>query len=372
VVTETPDDVHGRALRDPAFRARVAAAYTGRHDILDALWWRDHPMSPTPEGTPSPAADLTSLRADVFGRPADPAPTPAPAPASSRAAHPSGDPSTAATDAAARRLEALERELADDRRAIDAAVESATALPGETLGSTPQATGPRSAERRPAHGLADDPGDAAADADDSDSSPAAADTPPRRRALLIGGAAVLLGALIGAGVVVATVGVADGTVAAGGSSTSATAESEAAAGSTVDSPAAIRVFDREQVPSDLPPTLRNVRLRETTIRPLGPSGTGWLYAARDVDDQVCLVLVQPSGLYSASCVPQERFPADGILLRASFATADSAEQTAAPSAPGAPGADAQSPDVPFPDVPFTDVEVRWLPDGSVRGERTSR
>lgn len=64
---------HGSApgeadLDDPAFVQRFVAAYAGRHDALDALFWLRHPDSEAPSGAESPAAVLRTARAAVYRR----------------------------------------------------------------------------------------------------------------------------------------------------------------------------------------------------------------------------------------------------------------------------------------------------------------
>jgi hypothetical protein len=53
---------------DPAFVARVREAYTGRHDVLDAVAWRLRPGMPGPSGAADPASALPALQALVYGR----------------------------------------------------------------------------------------------------------------------------------------------------------------------------------------------------------------------------------------------------------------------------------------------------------------
>jgi hypothetical protein len=56
------------ARTDAAMLAVVRGAYRGRLDVLDALWWRAHPLTPTPDGRQDPAAELAPLQAAVYSR----------------------------------------------------------------------------------------------------------------------------------------------------------------------------------------------------------------------------------------------------------------------------------------------------------------
>ena len=115
-----------RAGDDPEFDARLRAAYQGRHDVLDALWWAAHPLTSTPRGTADPASELRELQRAAFSR--------------SAAATP------AETLEAERRLHEAERALADDARHLAeavAAVESTTpAIDDQRADDAPPTEGP--------------------------------------------------------------------------------------------------------------------------------------------------------------------------------------------------------------------------------------
>ena len=61
--------LHAAASADAALASDLRAAYRGRHDVLDALWWRAYPLTATPGGRPDPAAELPRLQAAVYARP---------------------------------------------------------------------------------------------------------------------------------------------------------------------------------------------------------------------------------------------------------------------------------------------------------------
>lgn len=67
------DTAYGRALADPAFLARFAAAYTGPGDPLDALAWLDRPDRPGPSGAEGPDAAVRAARAALYRPGTDPA-----------------------------------------------------------------------------------------------------------------------------------------------------------------------------------------------------------------------------------------------------------------------------------------------------------
>jgi hypothetical protein len=57
-----------RALAEPRFLRAVSAAYVGPDDLLDALWWHDHPLEPGPTGASPPAAGAADARRALYGR----------------------------------------------------------------------------------------------------------------------------------------------------------------------------------------------------------------------------------------------------------------------------------------------------------------
>jgi hypothetical protein len=57
-----------RALAEPRFLRAVRAAYVGPDDLLDALWWLDHPEEPGPSGARPPAAAAAEARRALYGR----------------------------------------------------------------------------------------------------------------------------------------------------------------------------------------------------------------------------------------------------------------------------------------------------------------
>jgi hypothetical protein len=64
--TQSPGDLYSQAQEDPAFLNAVRDAYTGGHDVLDALWWESHPTDAAPSGVPSPTVALSELKHRLF------------------------------------------------------------------------------------------------------------------------------------------------------------------------------------------------------------------------------------------------------------------------------------------------------------------
>jgi hypothetical protein len=54
------------AQTDAGLLTRLRVSYRGRFDVLDALWWRANPLTPTPAGAPDPASGLAALQAAVY------------------------------------------------------------------------------------------------------------------------------------------------------------------------------------------------------------------------------------------------------------------------------------------------------------------
>jgi hypothetical protein len=57
-----------RALAEPRFLRAVRAAYVGPDDLLDALWWLDHPLERGPSGARPPATAAAEARRALYGR----------------------------------------------------------------------------------------------------------------------------------------------------------------------------------------------------------------------------------------------------------------------------------------------------------------
>ena len=55
-----------RLVGDPALLADARRRYRGTGDLLDQLWWAEHPGEPTPAGRPDPSSTTESLRRDLY------------------------------------------------------------------------------------------------------------------------------------------------------------------------------------------------------------------------------------------------------------------------------------------------------------------
>ncbi|TFD94848.1 hypothetical protein E3T61_01565 [Cryobacterium lactosi] len=134
----------------------------------------------------------------------------------------------------------------------------------------------------------------------------------RRRVLLAAGltAAVLLGAL-------------------GGSQLSSTtllgaapAPSATASAAGTPPPIALTIFQREQMPEDVPAVPLPAEFDTTTVRALGsmgavdadPAWTTYYYTARTTSTMVCLIVLPPAASYLSTCTLEQDFPSTGLRL----------------------------------------------------------
>ncbi|MDQ1514110.1 MAG: hypothetical protein QOC59_1952 [Microbacteriaceae bacterium] len=56
-----------RARSDRSYLERLRDAYRGDDDLLDALWWLDHPAREGPSGATAPLTRLAAARAELYG-----------------------------------------------------------------------------------------------------------------------------------------------------------------------------------------------------------------------------------------------------------------------------------------------------------------
>ncbi len=110
------------AETDPGLLIALRAAYRGRHDVRDALWWRAHPLSLTPGGRPDPLVGLGAERAAVESR------SRVDGPRSEVADPDTGEPVSAT--GSEHRLRELSRLLAQDAAALDLVLVSFRGWPG--------------------------------------------------------------------------------------------------------------------------------------------------------------------------------------------------------------------------------------------------
>ena len=137
------------AATDPGLVIALRAAYRGRHDVQDALWWRAHPLSRTPGGRPDPLVGLGEEQTAVYSR------TRIDGPRSEVADPDTGEPVSATIGE--HRLRQLTRLLAQDAAALDLVLVSFRGWPGYGLENEdrepdPDLAPPREA-RRPVRGI---------------------------------------------------------------------------------------------------------------------------------------------------------------------------------------------------------------------------
>lgn len=290
--------LHAAAVTDAAIAARLRAAYPGRHDVLDALWWRAHPLTPSPAGQADPAAELPRMQAAVYSR-----------------TRPDGS-----LLESERQLRALAAQLRQDETDLDGVLllfRDVAASPDAVHNPGSAETGPpgpaRSPEARRPHAGPPDSGpretgatDAGAtDAGTTDSGEAALSRrallgPLRRRSTLL----VLAGVLVG-GIAVAAV---SALVQASGPA----AESAASA-----SPGLLALFDQPPIPDqttiDLGPEFRRDSIHAMFVE---RETSSFVYVARQGDDLYCVILRTQGQQGASVCVGLAELARRGLTLTA--------------------------------------------------------
>lgn len=329
------DGDYDLAVSDATFRARVETQYSGRHAVLDALWWRAHPLDPAPGGAPSPREGLRTLRTIVYS---------APKPGAS-----------SATDAA--RLASLEAALTADDRSIEEAVARArerqspqdtlrlpgTGAPGSatTPIRTPTSTSSTPGSVLPAD-LATPEGGQSARAERERGAERQPGGEPRHA--MTGPRRVLLVAVLAAVMSVAFLAGMERQAGVGGLEPQASASPARAR--------ALAIFDTA-APTD--PIAANARtvlgvavvpssLRQLSYR-VGPGAD--FFAARDRQGRVCLVAVINYESFASSCMTDAAF--SRTPLRLDFVLPETKILDTDPIAV------------------VRDVSVEWTPDGISRG-----
>lgn len=282
-------DIYERARHDHAFLHAIRIAHEGRWDALDALWWEAHPGETAPSGIPAPLIELRELQRRLFSAGGDAG----------------GDRSTTET------MRELEATIAHERRAIQDAVAQASA----------------GTHRAPYQSDADvttlfestDPVGA--------NTPTVRDVPPGAQPRTRNLAAVF-------GIVAAlVVGLFAGTQLGGGTAdaaspvTSASPTKTSTPAGALDGapPAALQVFDRPQVPEDVPQLPMPAALDLLSFRAIGGSPVhssadsqasqfGAVYAAKSTSGLICLLAVVSDADYLSTCMFERDFPITGMRL----------------------------------------------------------
>ncbi|TFD50188.1 hypothetical protein E3T55_09785 [Cryobacterium frigoriphilum] len=328
-----------------AVRASYHGPPSGTGDVLDALWWRLHPLTRTPAGLLDPAADLPALQARVYARPvAQPLAEPLAEPFSAGL-----DPATGRTrhaTAAQHELWQLEQRLAGDAAALDAILERMSRAASATSLST-SLSGSGAANGAATDTLTDTVTVAPSGAGPAASAVVSTQAPVnmvgrfarRRRGLAV----FVLGAVVGAvcaGLAATLMPEFAEPSAAGRGSSSATNDSATAT--------ALRIFsDPESWPDDTPPAL-GAEYDALTIRSVPgavlPSHDYGVYVAHRVGGDVCIIVQQNHRSVETACTMPAVLADRGLGVRATVA--------------------ADTPDAVF-------VTVAWQPDGSIVAEASS-
>ncbi|WP_377010158.1 hypothetical protein [Cryobacterium melibiosiphilum] len=335
MTTEQVQELRDSVLTDAVKLADAREAYRGSGDVLDALWWRLHPFTPTPAGTPDPGAALPARQARVYARPCTAtggvAPTGAAGPVSTLAA-------------AEQELRALEQRLALDAAALDSVVERMLAVATVGTGGGAAATDAQAAAR-------DGAGVGAAARRGPPLTACSRGTSGRRwrRGLSV----FALGAVVGS--VCAALAA---TVAPWGAEPQAAADAASAPADTaVDATtaAALRIFTAAtNWPDDAPPPL-GAEYDPASIRSVlgaAPWSPGYgVYVAHRVGGDVCIIVQQNHRSVQTACTSPATLADRGLTVQASVAT------NAATNAEDGTATDATADAVL--------VTVDWRPDGSI-------
>ncbi|GAB3143297.1 hypothetical protein [Marisediminicola antarctica] len=302
VYYRTPRDEALRVLflveQDPARLARLREVYGGRHDVLDALWWRLHPRETSPRGVPDPMLERDGLQRQAFSREGEMAPT------LEQRDLITGTKINLTADE--HRLRELDAHLAEEARALDAAVARFVAdFPAGDVAGIHHAGG--SGEAR----------------SDAPATPLAAPAratppaPPRWRRRLTAALAVGLAALLAVNVVLATrLEQVSGRL---DSLAQQAITDPLARWGEVDasSAPALQVFIRAQTINDVYPVqlptaydLRNVRRLTPEVR----TGAFGLYAVLAHPGDICLVAVLPDLSSSSTCSAVSDFAQNGLAV----------------------------------------------------------
>ncbi len=246
------------AAADAALASALRDAYRGRHDVLDALWWRCHPLTQSPAGRPDPAAELPPLQAEVYSR--------------IRPDSPTGD--------GEQRLRALTDRLRRDAADLDEVLllfRDEPALPrvAPTFGTAALPV------------VEDAPGDLGPA---NRGRPRTLGGPGLRRTLLLLAAGAIVGAI--------AVGAVSALVRQGGSATRSADEVAASA-----SPGLVRLFNQPPVPDqttiDLGRGFRPDSIRAMFVEKETSSS---VYVARRGDDLYCVILRTQGQQGARACV----------------------------------------------------------------------
>lgn len=322
-----PLSLHALLADDETARRALTDAYTGPHDILDAVWWREHPLTPTPEGRPDPAAARAALQKRAFAPGvSEPLVEVVDADSGEVVRVPESAARLVALEGRLRsNAAALDKALVDARPALDAA--TARRAPAAAPAPTPVAkTSASGSAPDAAHGSAPDPAPSSGSAETHTA--AAAPTPTletwRRRSQLWMWTAVAAGLLLLAGVGIAVAQQLSPTANVFGrsagsivdpSGSPATSSADPAA-TTTALPPGLTIFEDPSLAPSIPPQNIDPYYKPESLRLLGVADSELtVYAVENRIDQPCLLAVYVDGTQSATCVTKQEFASMGIELR---------------------------------------------------------
>ena len=308
------------AHTDAGLLNRLRVTYRGRFDVLDALWWRFRPLTPTESGHADPALELAALQAHVYSRDGLDEPViDRPDPVTGR---------PVAATATEHRLRALTAQLQLDAAAVDALLERMhdQAIPSATTtttAATPAGPAPAQVESptAPATRFAISPADAPAGSPTSTVlSPRADVALAHRGHPVIFALGLLLGVVLGG---FATFGLL-GLVEPSGRGDSASAQENPAAAdegaSRTEAADVLQIFDEvADWGAEEAPHLGREYRPETIRSVLGPAptGTGFgVYVAQRGTAEYCIIVQDADQSGSTACATHRTIAASGLHLHA--------------------------------------------------------
>ncbi|QNE46026.1 hypothetical protein F1C58_03275 [Glaciihabitans sp. INWT7] len=267
-----------RLLAEPGFEAALRATWTGPGSLDDALHWRLRPSMPSPSGAADPAAELSELRARVYGRPIADEPL-------VEIADATGSVWVGESEA---RLLLLERRLERDAHTLDHAIARADRSAALVTEPEPERESEGEPEQEP----------------ERETGPAVLSVPSGPFARLLRRHPV---PVFSAAALILTVAVVPVTATA-------------LAPEFTPSAGLLKVFNRPQGTLDIAPSVftggqpgARQKVRDTT-RFLGAFYGVQVFAYRDSDDQVCLLSTAPSGHDVIACATVRAFALSGLSI----------------------------------------------------------
>lgn len=250
------DDELDRMASDPAFAARVRAAYSGRSTLDDVVWWLRHPLQPGPSGRAAPLVEREALARQVYAR-------------------------AAAPEDAEHRLVEADAAIAADRDALSQAFEVAV---------TPAPVEIDDAERAAVTGPTED-----------------TEPTPRRRLPVVALAVVIAAALVTGGVVAGR---------ASAPRPAASKPATASAPAVFDRPAT--QDDAPPIGAATDFVVESYRKLQDVPSPASSlennAVAATVYAVRSRDGRACLLAESGSTVVAVTCVTDADFPAEGLRI----------------------------------------------------------